>query len=305
MSLMRYNEHQQSTILTLESTLVLPPVFGTDHASRARGATGFGCIGPPRPVRGEAMEVFGSVARSLSSLLVGHLLRPRPLGLPRLQRPPMPHHCRLFDAYRPCAGVLRPPGEVRDGVSCCPHNDPPMPFISSYPFLVPSQFSHSFLVCKFVVTEEATDYLSRKLPEARVTFVFIFTDCRYSLSLLLCSYHSNATLVCIVIRRIPASIRHLLQAESGANDGIALPLVILPVMLIQSIHTGEGTGEVLGKWIYEVWLYQVTKTNTRTTLGKTLFLCFACRPVSPFADSSCHLSCKDRRLRFLRDVVRV
>ena len=100
--------------------------------------------------------------------------------------------------------------------------------------------------------------MSRQLPEVIVTFVFIFTECRYSLLLLLCSYHSNAPLVCVVFRRIPASIRHLLQAESGANDGIALPLVILPVMLIQSIHTGEGTGEVLGKWIYEVWLYQVT-----------------------------------------------
>ena len=159
MSLMRYKEHQQSTILTIESPLVIPPVFGTDHASRARCATGFGCIGPPRPVCGEAMEISGGVARSLSPLLLGHLIWPRPLDLPQLQRPPMPHHCCLFDAYRPCAGVLRSPGEVRNGVSSCSHNDklqgsqPPMLFILSHPFLV-SIFT--VISCNFVVTEEAT-----------------------------------------------------------------------------------------------------------------------------------------------------
>ena len=112
-----YRVHIRFTALHPVHSLVQPPVSRADHASRARRAAGFGCIGPPRPVRGEAMEVSGNAARPLSPLLLGRLLRPRPLDLPRLLRPAMPHHRRVFDAHRSRVGVLRPPGEIRDGVS--------------------------------------------------------------------------------------------------------------------------------------------------------------------------------------------
>eukprot|EP00897_Mesotaenium_endlicherianum_P000056 jgi/Mesen1/10050/ME000073S09328 len=52
---------------------------------------------------------------------------------------------------------------------------------------------------------------------------------------------------------LPHSLRNLLQAESGANDGTALPLVMLPILLLKDYSTGEA----LGKWFYEVWFYQV------------------------------------------------
>lgn len=56
---------------------------------------------------------------------------------------------------------------------------------------------------------------------------------------------------------IPESVRNLIEAESGANDGLALPFFYLPLIFLSSSYSG-GVVEKIGlNWIVEVWLYQV------------------------------------------------
>lgn len=51
---------------------------------------------------------------------------------------------------------------------------------------------------------------------------------------------------------IPSRLRHLLSAESGANDGLAYPLVLLPILLLT-----RPAGEVLGVWLGRVVAWEV------------------------------------------------
>lgn len=51
---------------------------------------------------------------------------------------------------------------------------------------------------------------------------------------------------------LPGSFRHLLSTESGANDGLAYPLVLLPVMLLTM-----PTDAALLDWFAKVWLWEV------------------------------------------------
>ncbi|KAJ3293129.1 hypothetical protein HK104_004717 [Borealophlyctis nickersoniae] len=51
---------------------------------------------------------------------------------------------------------------------------------------------------------------------------------------------------------IPMNVRNLLAAESAANDGLAVPLFGLAMLLLE-----YPVGESFGKWIYYSWLYQV------------------------------------------------
>ncbi len=53
-------------------------------------------------------------------------------------------------------------------------------------------------------------------------------------------------------RLLPARIRDLLTAESGANDGLALLFVMLPVLLLE-----HGTGEAMGEWLTRVLLWEI------------------------------------------------
>jgi NhaP-type Na+/H+ or K+/H+ antiporter len=61
--------------------------------------------------------------------------------------------------------------------------------------------------------------------------------------------------------RVPARIRRLLNAESGLNDGIATPFVVLAIALISA----EGTGH--GDWITEALGQAVLGTLTGIVLG--------------------------------------
>ena len=53
-------------------------------------------------------------------------------------------------------------------------------------------------------------------------------------------------------QNLPGSLRHLISAESGYNDGLALPFVLLPLLLL----TG-APGEALSRWFVQVVLWEV------------------------------------------------
>lgn len=48
-------------------------------------------------------------------------------------------------------------------------------------------------------------------------------------------------------KHVPAHLRHLLQAESGCNDGAAFPFLYLAMFLLMREETGVGL--VIGKWV--------------------------------------------------------
>ena len=53
-------------------------------------------------------------------------------------------------------------------------------------------------------------------------------------------------------KNLPGGFRHLLSGESGANDGLAYPLVFLPILLLSA-----GSSGVWEEWIAKVWLWEV------------------------------------------------
>ncbi len=53
-------------------------------------------------------------------------------------------------------------------------------------------------------------------------------------------------------RAVPEALRHALTAESGANDGLALPLVMLPVLLL-----GHGPADAGLRWLTHVLIWEV------------------------------------------------
>ncbi|ORZ01936.1 Cation/H+ exchanger, partial [Lobosporangium transversale] len=57
---------------------------------------------------------------------------------------------------------------------------------------------------------------------------------------------------------VPPRIRHLLSAESGMNDGMALPFLYLGLFLLRE----QNVGMALGKWVYMIWLYQILLSVT-------------------------------------------
>lgn len=54
---------------------------------------------------------------------------------------------------------------------------------------------------------------------------------------------------------VPAHIRHVLQAESGSNDGAAFPFLYLALFLL--MRDGKSVGDVVGYWVALVLLYQI------------------------------------------------
>ncbi|KAM0789708.1 hypothetical protein ACM66B_006567 [Microbotryomycetes sp. NB124-2] len=54
---------------------------------------------------------------------------------------------------------------------------------------------------------------------------------------------------------VPAHIRHILQAESGSNDGAAFPFLYLALFLL--MREDRSVGKAIGSWIYLVLLYQI------------------------------------------------
>src|ERR671913_54336 len=53
-------------------------------------------------------------------------------------------------------------------------------------------------------------------------------------------------------RNLPARLRHAISSESGFNDGLALPFVVLPVLVLT-----EPQGEVLGHWLTHTVLLEI------------------------------------------------
>lgn len=53
-------------------------------------------------------------------------------------------------------------------------------------------------------------------------------------------------------KNLPGNFRHLLSGESGANDGLAYPLVFLPILLLSASTQGVWTD-----WVFRVWLWEV------------------------------------------------
>jgi len=53
-------------------------------------------------------------------------------------------------------------------------------------------------------------------------------------------------------RNLPASLRHAISAESGFNDGLALPFVVLPVLVLT-----EPPGEALSHWLTHTVLLEI------------------------------------------------
>lgn len=51
---------------------------------------------------------------------------------------------------------------------------------------------------------------------------------------------------------LPESFRHLLSTESGANDGLAYPLVLLPILLLTLPGESAWT-----EWLVKVWLWEI------------------------------------------------
>ena len=51
---------------------------------------------------------------------------------------------------------------------------------------------------------------------------------------------------------LPANFRHLLSAESGANDGLAYPLVLLPLLLM-----AHPPATAWPEWFLKTWLWEV------------------------------------------------
>jgi NhaP-type Na+/H+ or K+/H+ antiporter len=71
-------------------------------------------------------------------------------------------------------------------------------------------------------------------------------------------------------RNLPARLRHAISAESGFNDGLALPFVVLPVLVLT-----EPKGEVLGHWLTRTVLLEIAAGAALAALmgyaaGKTL-----------------------------------
>ncbi|KAF9975647.1 hypothetical protein BGZ73_000603 [Actinomortierella ambigua] len=54
-------------------------------------------------------------------------------------------------------------------------------------------------------------------------------------------------------KHVPPRIRYLLSAESGINDGMGLPFLMLGVLLIKE----SSPGVAVAKWFYLVWAYQI------------------------------------------------
>ena len=71
-------------------------------------------------------------------------------------------------------------------------------------------------------------------------------------------------------RNLPARLRHAISSESGFNDGLALPFVVLPVLVLT-----QPKGEVLGHWLTHTVLLEIVAGATLAALmgylaGKTL-----------------------------------
>jgi NhaP-type Na+/H+ or K+/H+ antiporter len=54
-------------------------------------------------------------------------------------------------------------------------------------------------------------------------------------------------------RYIPTHLQHLLSLESAANDGLGLPMLMLPTLIL----TSKSTSDALENWAIHTWLYEI------------------------------------------------
>jgi NhaP-type Na+/H+ or K+/H+ antiporter len=54
-------------------------------------------------------------------------------------------------------------------------------------------------------------------------------------------------------RYIPTRLRHLLAVESGANDGLGFPFMMLPIWLMLQ----SSPGDALAHWLVHTWLWEI------------------------------------------------
>jgi NhaP-type Na+/H+ or K+/H+ antiporter len=71
-------------------------------------------------------------------------------------------------------------------------------------------------------------------------------------------------------RNLPAPLRHAISSESGFNDGLALPFIVLPMLVLT-----EPPGEVLAHWLTHTVLLEIVAGAALAALmgylaGKTL-----------------------------------
>lgn len=60
-------------------------------------------------------------------------------------------------------------------------------------------------------------------------------------------------------KHVPANVRNIILAESGANDGLGFPFLYLAIYLINrsSVDAGLSVGSEVGRWVYGVVIYQI------------------------------------------------
>ncbi|KAI5136238.1 sodium/hydrogen antiporter [Nematocida ausubeli] len=56
---------------------------------------------------------------------------------------------------------------------------------------------------------------------------------------------------------IPSRLRYLLAVESGANDGLGFPLLVLPILLMQFKDSTEPVAGALRKWCIHTWGFEI------------------------------------------------
>lgn len=89
-------------------------------------------------------------------------------------------------------------------------------------------------------------------------------------------------------KHVPAHIRHMLSAESGANDGAAFPFLYIALYLTLDASPGHAVGQ----WFYIIWYVEGTspiRANHRlyeVTLGTVIgaILGFSARKIMQFSE---------------------
>ncbi|SNX82925.1 related to Na+/H+-exchanging protein [Melanopsichium pennsylvanicum] len=60
-------------------------------------------------------------------------------------------------------------------------------------------------------------------------------------------------------KHVPANVRNIIVAESGANDGLGFPFLYLAIYLLARTGEDQGSsiGTEVGRWVYAVVIYQI------------------------------------------------
>jgi NhaP-type Na+/H+ or K+/H+ antiporter len=61
----------------------------------------------------------------------------------------------------------------------------------------------------------------------------------------------------LALTAIPPDLRHAISAESALNDGLAGPIVLLPIAILQGAGTTHSISQDVGGWVLEAVLWQV------------------------------------------------